>query len=49
MSEEEVRSWYQAFLMFYQDVPFGRIPKKYVRDGVFGIRLLTFEEFRRML
>jgi len=49
MSEEEVRSWYQAFLIFYRDVPFGRIPKKFVRYGVFGMRLITFEEFKRMI
>lgn len=49
MSEEQMRFEYDVFLIFYRDVPFYRIPRRFVREGVYGIRLVTFGEFKRLL
>ena len=49
MTIEEIRSEYEVFLIFYRDVPFYQIPRRFVRQGVHGLRLVHFEEFRRMM
>ena len=49
MSNEEMQKEYQVFVFYYRDIPFSRIPRKFWRDGVYGLRLLNFEEYKRMM
>ena len=49
MSNEEMQKEYDLFVFYYRDIPFCRIPRKFWRDGVYGLRLVTFEEYKRMI
>ena len=49
MTTEELREEYEVFLLFYRDIPFNRIPRRFLRNGVYGIRLVNFQEFKWMM